>query len=213
VLNGDADFDGARDYALDRLARELSPRLYYHNLYHSRDEVAPAAARLAQMEGVAPAQRDLLLTAAYFHDIGFTFSPEGHELLGAEIAADVLPAFNFNLNQIQIIRGLILVTRLFTPPRSQLEAILVDADLDILGRENFYARNRQLRQEFAALGRRFSDRQWFTQQLRFLQVHQYHTLSAQATCDPQKRENMRLLVRHLARVKSFPYTRISAEGD
>ena len=213
VLNGDADFDGAREYALDRLARELSPRLYYHNLYHTRDDVAPAAARFAQMEDIAPNQRNLLLTAVYFHDIGFTFAPEDHEMRSADTAADILPRFNFSPEQVQVVRGLILVTRLFTPPRSLLEAVMVDADLDILGRADFYERNRELRREFAAQGKRFSDRQWYTQQLRFLQVHQYRTDSAQATRNPQKRENMHLLTQLLARVKTPPYTPISAEGD
>ena len=36
------DFDAARDYALARLAREVSRELHYHSLAHTRDEVVPA---------------------------------------------------------------------------------------------------------------------------------------------------------------------------
>src|SRR3989304_3776280 len=85
------DFERARQYALDRLERELSPALVYHSLVHTRDDVGPAAERLADLEGVTGEARLLLLTAAYFHDIGFTLQREDHEALGAGLVREGLP--------------------------------------------------------------------------------------------------------------------------
>src|SRR3712207_6234248 len=90
------DFEAAWNYALDRLARELSPALAYHSLAHTLDEVVPAAGRLAEAEGVVGEPRGLLLTAAYFHDIGFLVQRQEHEAAGVEIVQGVLPAFGFD---------------------------------------------------------------------------------------------------------------------
>ena len=36
-----ADYERAKQYALGRLAGELSPHLAYHSLRHTRDDVLP----------------------------------------------------------------------------------------------------------------------------------------------------------------------------
>ena len=46
------DFEAARQYALNRLQRELSPLAAYHSLAHTLDEVVPAADQFAALEGV-----------------------------------------------------------------------------------------------------------------------------------------------------------------
>lgn len=95
------DFESARAYALIRLARELPEIVTYHSLQHTRDDVVPAAERLAHAEGVNGEDLLLLRTAAYFHDLGFVVRREGHELAGAEIAAQVLPTFGYTPEQIE----------------------------------------------------------------------------------------------------------------
>ena len=59
-----ADYERAKQYALDRLASELSPWLTYHSLRHTRDDVLPAAIRLAHAAGVADDARLCLATGA-----------------------------------------------------------------------------------------------------------------------------------------------------
>ena len=58
------DIEKVKQYILERLAHELSPALYYHSIAHTRDDVVPAAERLAVMEGVAGEDLLLVLTAA-----------------------------------------------------------------------------------------------------------------------------------------------------
>ena len=188
------DYAGAQRYAIERMERELSPSLYYHNLYHTREDILPAAERLAHYEGVSRGVCGLLLCACYFHDLGFTISPVEHEASSARIAGEVLPEFGFNPAQIRIIQGCIMVTRVFTPPRSILEAIIVDADLDVLGRPDFLPRSLALRRENAEHGCVTSEEQWYRQQLTFLNQHQYRTISAQALRGPQKQHNQRELL-------------------
>jgi uncharacterized protein len=172
------DFERAQQYALERLERELPASLTYHCLAHTQDDVVPAVERLAALEGVDGTDLLLLRTAAYYHDLGFVEQLADHEAAAVRIAAEVLPRFCYNPAQIDVIGGIILATRIPHEPHTHLEEIMVDADLDLFGRDDFWPLNRALRAELAALGRPMSDEEWYGSQLAFLQVHRYFTSSA-----------------------------------
>lgn len=106
------DLGGAKTYALERLEHELPDHLLYHSLVHTRDDVVPAVERIAEKEGVTGEALTLLLTAAYFHDIGFTEGPTNHEEVGVSIASEVLPRFGYTPEQIKTISGIIMATKL-----------------------------------------------------------------------------------------------------
>lgn len=184
------NFEQAIRYAEDRLEHELSPQLLYHGIAHTRAEVVPAVETLAVMEGIGGTSFYLLLTAAWFHDLGFVEQPLYHELISARIAVQVLPSFAYNEEEIEIVRWAILATALPQAPNNLLEEILVDADLDVLGRTDFMQRNGDLRHELALLGKEFTDEQWYTSQLNFIEGHTYFTASAHSLRDAQKLLNI-----------------------
>lgn len=184
-------FKRAIQYALRRLERELPGNLYYHGLTHTQDDVVPALERLAEMEGVRGTPRLLLLTAAWYHDLGFVEQSMYHELIGARIAMQVLPTFGYTEEEADIIRWTILATALPQAPRNLEEQIMTDADLDVLGREDFFQRNEALRRELAANGKTFTDLEWCKNQLGFLKSHSYFTSAAHTLRDKQKLLNIR----------------------
>ncbi len=190
---GKADWDAAREYALGRLGQELSPELVYHSLAHTRDEVLPAVQRLAAMVGLGEDEARILETAAAFHDLGFTLRRQEHERLAAEIAATVLPGFGFSPGQIATVQGMIMATQLPQSPRTPLEEILADADLDVLGREDFWQRNQDLRAELAASGTLLDDERWLASQLQMLSRHHYWTAAARTLRDEGKQRNIEAL--------------------
>lgn len=190
------DYDGAIDYALGRLRRDLSPNLTYHDLWHTQFDVLPAVARMGVINGLAHEDIRLMEVAAAFHDIGFVRVMEGHEAAGVQIAGKVLPGFGFAAQKIECIAGMILATRLPQSPQNLLEEIVVDADLDVLGRDDFFDRNELLRQEMAHFGRVLTWRQWQEEQLRFLQQHTYFTPVARALRNAGKQ-------RHIAIIKGW----------
>lgn len=183
-------FDRARQYAANRLERELSPHLHYHGIAHTRDEVVPAAEILAGMEGIHGRPLCLLLTAAWFHDLGYVEQALYHELISARIAGEVLPDYGYTEAQVETVRWAILATALPQSPRNLLEQILVDADLDVLGSRNFMQRNIDFRRELALLGKEFTDEQWYTNQIKFVEGHTYFTASARSLRDGQKLLNI-----------------------
>jgi uncharacterized protein len=188
-----SDFDRAKAYALERLERELPAELTYHSLAHTRDDVAPATLRLSAIAGVCGEQRMLLHTAAYYHDIGFVVQRADHELVSARIAAEILPEFGYSPSQIEVIQGMIMATKLPQSPGTLLEQLLADADLDALGRTDFFVRNQALRDELAAYGSGCDDLEWYREQLDFLGSHQYWTSAAQQVRGEQKRRNIDMI--------------------
>jgi len=103
-----------------------------------------------------------------------------HERISIQIARETLPAYGFSQQQIERIAGMILATRLPQSPRNRLEEILADADLDVLGRDDFFERNEQLRQEFNTVNPPMHEHAWWSAQIRFLQGHTYFTPAARA---------------------------------
>lgn len=162
------DYDAAIAYALQRLHAELPPSFSYHNAWHTAHDVLPAVRILAQRSGLFDAETRLLEVAAAYHDTGFLITQIEHERASCKIAAQVLPQYGFDSAQITRIEGMIMATRLPQSPQDAVEALLSDADLDVLGRDDFLLRNRALRDELATFGRTFTDFEWYAAQLRFL---------------------------------------------
>jgi len=199
---GTFNVERAKQYALHRLERELSPNLLYHGITHTRDEVVPTVEMLAGMEGIQGDALSLLLTAAWFHDLGFVEQPRYHELISARIAVQVLPGFGYTDKQVEIVRWAILATALPQYPQSLLEKILTDADLNVLGRDDFMLINDNLRRELALFGQEFSDLDWYSRQLQFLESHTYFTASARALRDAGQLRNIHVLEKMLEGIRS-----------
>jgi uncharacterized protein len=186
-------FEQARQYAEMRLEYELPPSLKYHGIVHTREEVTPAAERIAAAEGIHGKSLYLLLTAAWFHDLGFVEQAPYHELIGARISVQVLPSFGVEKRDVEIVRWAILATAMPQAPQSLIESVLADADLATLGSQNFKQRNNDLREELSLLGRPYTDEKWYSSQLKFLERHRYFTYCAHTLFDAQKKSNMEYL--------------------
>ncbi len=198
------DYIGARHYALSRLENELPAFLTYHCVRHTRDDVVQAADNLAAHEGVDGHSLLLLRTAAWYHDIGFVEQQIDHEAIGVRIAALILPRFGYSVTDIATIGGMIMATKLPQSPQTILEQVMADADLDGLGRADFWERNRDLRAELNAKGSTPTDREWYSDQLDFLRGHSYWTVSAHALRDGQKQRNIDTLIRLLETCQASP---------
>ena len=188
------DFEAAKQYILSRLEYDLPKNFVYHSPTHTRDVVIPAIEYLASHEGIPAPDLTLLQTGAYYHDIGFVESYHNHELNGIRIACETLPRFGYTPTQIEIVSGIILATRLPQSPKNHLEEIMADADLDVLGRDDFWALNQLLRAESAAYGAAVTDAAWYQRQLEFMEAHHYFTPTAINLRSAKKQEHIRELM-------------------
>lgn len=196
------DFEGAKKYAIDRLERELDNKLAYHSAAHTRDDVLPAVERLAHHIGINGERLLMLTTAAAYHDLGFVENAEGsdHELRSSRIAREVLPRYGYSRDQIEVICRLIMATKVPQAPHDLLEALIVDADLDSLGRSDYFTVSGNLRRELANFGINHSDQDWYQWQLDFLSSHGYFSEAARELRDDGKQRNISVVSKILAQL-------------
>jgi uncharacterized protein len=180
------DFPAAEKFILEKQKQELPANLSYHGIHHVLD-VLKAALEIADSEKITDEDRKLLRLAVLFHDAGFIHTYQGHEEKGCGMAAEMLPSFGFEKPEVDIICGMIRATKLPQLPGTRLERIIADADLDYLGRDDFYPISRTLYEEFRTWLNVHNENEWNLIQLNFLRSHHYHT-----DYSIEKREPMKL---------------------
>ncbi|MVN22424.1 HD domain-containing protein [Mucilaginibacter arboris] len=187
-------FENAGKFILNKLSKELPKRLSYHSVEHILD-VCDAAKLIGEQEKISDEEMKLLLTAAWYHDSGFLKGAKDHEEESCRIAKENLPRFDYPPEKIERICGMIMATKIPQSPKNHLEEILADADLDYLGRDDFFSIGDKLFNELSIFGFISTEDEWNRLQVRFLESHHYFTETAIKLRKNKKEE-------HLALVKS-----------
>ena len=182
---------------IQRLETELDPTLTYHSAKHTAD-VIRSTERLSENEEVTEEEKHLLKVAALLHDSGFLLSFEEHEAYGAKFAREVLPEYGYENDEIETVCRLIMATRVPQEPKGLLEFIICDADLDYLGRSDFFETGDRLYQEFKARGIVEDYCGWDRIQIKFLEYHRYFTQTARATRSETKAKHLEAIKERLA---------------
>jgi len=186
-------FEKAEKYILDRLKIELPAHLTYHCYEHTLD-VYSAAEKLCDLEKINAYQKKQVLTAALFHDSGFIVGANCHEEESCRIAEQCLPSFGYTNDDLVPIKGMIMATRLPQSPKNHLEEIIADADLDYLGRDDFFRISNLLYQEFRFAGIVRTPEEWNKLQISFFQSHHFFTDTALKLRQGKKMAHLKLII-------------------
>ena len=170
----DQQFDKLKETVMKMLREKLPRNLFYHCPEHTLD-VIDAVERIAIAEHCNPGEIILLKTAALFHDTGYIRDMREHEKHGCDIATEMLAAIPVDAKQVNVICLLIMATKVPQMPASKLEEIICDADLDYLGRDDYFPIAENLHREFKAYEKIKDEKDWMQLQLNFLQSHKYFT--------------------------------------
>ncbi|HEY4322546.1 MAG TPA: HD domain-containing protein [Mucilaginibacter sp.] len=182
-------FEQAGEYILFKLRNDLPKRLTYHNIDHTMD-VYNAAATIGKQENINDMEMKLLLTAALYHDSGYLVRDKGHEEESCFIVSEILPLYNYNIEEIELICGMIIATKVPQTPKNHLERILADADLDYLGRDDFFTIGHLLYKEISHSGIICNEDDWNQSQILFIESHRYFTGTAINLRETKKQANM-----------------------
>lgn len=193
-----ADFTGAEKFIVGKLEAELPKNLPYHNLDHSYD-VMESALRIAEFEKIGDQERRLLRLAALYHDSGFISTYKNHEEKGCLLAQETLPAFGITPGHIEAICSMIMATKIPQSPQNNLDKILCDADLDYLGRDDFYDVGERLFKEMKNHGHVETEREWNLIQRVFLENHRYNTAFSKANRETRKQQHLVEIIAKLRR--------------
>lgn len=178
------------NFVVNELEQKLPSGLVYHKVDHTLD-VIDAAIRIAKQEKVDDIEMDLIMVAAVLHDVGYITKYLQNENEAADYAGTLLPKFGYGKEEIALIQSCILSTKIPQHPTNHLAEIVCDADLDYLGREDFFHISEKLRNEWINFGLISLDKkEWNSIQVKFLEEHNYFTKSSKEARAALKSKNL-----------------------
>ena len=178
---------------LELLHTGLDRRLTYHCPEHTED-VLQQAECIAIAEDIADPKLLLLIKiAALFHDTGFLHTYKGHEIESCRIMEGHMKDNNLTASDIDMIKGMIMATKVPQTPHNLPEMILCDADLDYLGRDDFKAISDTLKDEFMVYGVIKNEHDWDEIQVSFFESHRYFTATSLQNRYPLKMKHLESL--------------------
>jgi predicted metal-dependent HD superfamily phosphohydrolase len=192
-------------YIKELFRDELPDGIKYHDANHTLHPtkgVVAVANKIAISENISEHERELLITAAYFHDTGYIREYDKNEPIAARMSGRILNLIGYKPSEVEKVQKMILSTDLEREPKTHLEKILCDADLDNLGREDFLKLDGKLREGRRARGIDVSDdAKWYKGTLKIIKKHQYYTESQKKLRDKEKQKNIKLLLNKLENIE------------
>jgi uncharacterized protein len=184
---------------------ELPDGIKFHDINHTLHPtrgVVAVANKIAISENISEHDRELLIAAAYFHDMGYIREYEKNEPIAARMAGRILKLIGYKPDEIEKVQKMILATDFAREPKTHVEKILCDADVDNLGREDFFKLDGKLREGRRARGIDVSDdAKWYKGTLEIIKKHQYYTESQKKLREKGKQKNIKGLLNKLENIE------------
>ncbi len=189
-------------YVFSLLTKELNTDYLYHNLSHTQ-RVVNATKELIAGEEISEVDANVLLLAAWFHDVGYIKGSENHEEASVRIVRNFLEEYNIDDSIINEVSRLIRATKMGYEPEDILEKIIRDADCSHLGKKGFSDISDLLKEEVNLVQNKdYSDSEWIQENIHFLaNKHNYHTSYAQENWQQVKDKNLAQLFKLQKKVK------------
>lgn len=207
----------AEDFVYQLFKDKLSDSFCYHNFNHT-SSVVDAVKTMAAAQSVSGQELELLLLAAWFHDVGYTKGCERHEASSITIAEAFLTDRNYDRNAIDRIAALINATVKTYIPVNDLEKIIRDADYYHLAKKDYLVSSESLKEELKkTMSLDFTDLQWAKENLNFLQNHQFYSDYALCNWQAKKQKNIQRIQKRIVQLENTtmetPATRSEADRN
>lgn len=182
-------------FVVDLLNESLAKNFVYHNIAHTQ-RVVEKTLELIEGEAFSEVEKQALILAAWFHDVGYTVNPDNHEEESVVIATNFLKNEGVSDEIIDEVSRLIAITKMGVSPSTEVEKILKDADCSHVGSKNYSDFNELLRKERELVcDRTIKDVEWDDANLNFLTKHRFYTSKASKLWEKQKSKNIAQLLK------------------
>ena len=182
-------------FVVDLLNESLDKNFVYHNIAHTQ-RVVEKTLELIEGEAFSEVEKQALILAAWFHDVGYTVNPDNHEEESVAIATNFLNNEGVSDEIIDEVSRLIAITKMGVSPSTEVEKILKDADCSHVGSKNYSDFNELLRKERELVcDRTIKDVEWDDANLNFLTKHRFYTSKASKLWEKQKSKNIAQLLK------------------
>lgn len=150
-------------------------QLPFHNLEHTL-EVVKNIQTIGTYANLTQEELEPVVIAGWFHDLGFCEVYQGHEEVSIQLARAFLTEKGYEPALIEIVTSCIAATKIPQNPKHTSAEIIVDADIFHIGTDAFFYRKLLLRREWeTVLNQTYTDLEWHTLNLKFLQEHNFFT--------------------------------------
>lgn len=173
----------------------------YHSIVHAK-EVVEAIDEMTAAMNILDDDKEILMIAGWFHDVGYFETDKGHEEVSAAHAEIFLKENHYPSEKIAIVKKCILATKVPTNPQNILEEIICDADLHHLGKNDIEEKSELFRQELEIKNICHpTDIEWIENNIKFLNEHSFYTDYAKKRFGIQKNINQQLFEKELKKLK------------
>ena len=180
---------------------ELKEKLPDNILYHSEDHVrlvVDAVEEIGKAEGISEEEMLVAKISAWFHDIGFVESHHDHEIRSVEIANNFLKEKNVDDKTLKQVENAILATRIPQEPKDNISAVLCDADMIHVSRDDYFEIANLMREEMISIKKMDVDKTEFNRlSYIFFNQHRFHTKYGQSVLSEKKNRIMEQLLEKL----------------
>lgn len=180
------------DYVFELFKSSNTDKLLYHNYKHTYD-VVEACKEIGEGSAVSKNDLEILIIAAWFHDVGYLETQENHEELGIKIASEFLTKETYSKDKIDLVVACITATKIDVQPTTLLQEIICDADMKGLSLDNYSERSKLLREECLLFMNDMGckeEQDWLEAEISFLSKHNYHTKYALIYFNENKLNNI-----------------------
>lgn len=189
--------DQTRKFVVELMTNKLPEQYVYHNLQHTLDVVS-AAEEIAIHSNLETEQIEVVMAAAYLHDIGYIKNNEQHENHSISLSREFLDQLGADEKYIEDVLGCIEATKLPQNPKNLPQQVLCDADLYHLSSGHYFEKAELLRTEFSTIEKEvISESEWLDMSTVFIDNHQYFTDYGKRTLGPKKAKNLKKIQKRL----------------
>ncbi|MEM6524154.1 MAG: Pycsar system effector family protein [Bacteroidota bacterium] len=192
IMEETALLKSSREYA-ESILKKLPKGYYYHNLEHTRD-VVEAVSKIGASSNLTDEDLELVLLAAWYHDLGYSCNYESHEDESIKLMRKKLTELGLEQYKIEKVASIIKSTEMPQSPVDELGKIMCDADLFHLSSGAFEDKSEELRKELAEIcNKKFDQDEWRHSTVEFITSHSYFTNFAKVKLEPKKKKNLKKL--------------------
>ena len=184
-------------FASSVLATKLPTAIVFHTLENTK-KVVKTAKKIGLKSELTELQLEMLLVAAWLHDIGYGYDSLNPVTESVKVAKTYLAEKNYPPEQIQVIIGCIAATKNPQSPKNILEKILCDADVAYLAAKSYQEKTELLRKETALLeDKEITPKEWLVRNLELLQTHQFFTTYGRLKLQDKQVKNSTIISQQL----------------
>jgi predicted metal-dependent HD superfamily phosphohydrolase len=190
-----------REYVLEYYQTRDTSKLNYHNRQHIED-VVTSAGKIANHYQLGDHDFFIVMASVWLHDIGYLTQLSNHEAEGSMLAAAFLSKQTLDTEDILLIQGCIMATKLPQSAKTLAEQIVCDADLFHLGTKEFFKNDKLLLAEYDALHETVTDKlEWRKRTLVFLDSHSWYTEYCKVLLNDVQLENIKELQKKIKKAE------------